>query len=79
LDLALAEDRLEAVHVEVEALEHERGEEQVPLALERPGVETLRLRGVFLAEHDEVGLDVGVLADDVGVRVVALCFVIHHW
>jgi hypothetical protein len=45
--------------------------EQVALAAGEPGIEPTGLRRILGHERDEVPLDVGILADDVGVRVVA--------
>ena len=72
LDLAAAEQVLDAERVQVQALERQQREEQPPLAAgDRGAQEPGGLRGILLEERDGVDLDVGVLADAVRVRVVA--------
>ena len=71
VDLAGREDRLERVEVKVQTLGQEHGEEQPPLSLGEEAREALQARRVVLLEDDEVRLDVRILVDGVGIRVMA--------
>jgi len=71
VDLSFAEDGLERLRVQVEALQGQRGKKQPTLAAGHHLAEAFEAAGVLLLEDDEVRLDVRVLADRVRVRVVA--------
>jgi hypothetical protein len=66
----------EALDLQGDAFEEGEGEEQPGLVAGEPAPEAGAFRGLFAGEDEDVGGDVGVLVDVVGVGVVAVVLVV---